>query len=251
MMRNDVFTGMFILGLFLTGLLYRTDAQEMSPDYIRHAVSAVETMLTSDKAAAIDTFIDEDMIPGKVADRAAFARRLQVLRSAVHGLFDDISIEAEPDGVRMILSDGMVEKQIKIEIAQQGISDIYLLPPEKPMILNRDNLTETFDSLEAAGVAGVVYVRLHGNVILKRAFGMANKELEIPNTLNTVFGTGSRPIDYMVAAIMLLDQQGYIRLDDPVDKYFHDVPQDKQTLTIRHLMTGQSGLLPYKRGLGP
>ncbi len=239
-MRTSEFTRALILGLFITALVFRADAQP--PDYVRNAVKAVEIMLTGDDNTAIETFMDKAMIPGTVADRVAFAERLRALRSAVHDLRDDISIEAEPDGVRMILSDGTVEKQIRIVISQKGISDIYLLPPEKPMILNRDNLAETFDTLEATGMAGVVYVRLNGKIILKRAFGMANKELEIPNTLNTVFGTGSRPIDYTVAAIMLLDQQGRIRLDDPVSKYFHDVPEDKQALTIRHLMTGQSGL---------
>jgi len=91
-------------------------------------------------------------------------------------------------------------------------------------------------------MAGVVFVQIDGEVLLERAFGMAHEDLGIPNTLETVFGTGSRPIDYTVAAIHLLAQQGRIKLDDPITRYFDDVPADKQAITIRHLLTGRSGL---------
>jgi CubicO group peptidase (beta-lactamase class C family) len=87
-----------------------------------------------------------------------------------------------------------------------------------------------------------VYARIKGKVVLKRAFGPANKALGIPNEIDTVFGTGSRPIDYTVAAIYLLDQKGLLRLDDPITLFFKEVPGDKQPITIRHLLTGQSGL---------
>jgi len=60
--------------------------------------------------------------------------------------------------------------------------------------------------------------------------------------MSTIFGTGSRPIDYTVAAIYLLDQQGFIHLDDEISNYFNAVPEDKSSMTIRHLLTGQSGL---------
>lgn len=108
--------------------------------------------------------------------------------------------------------------------------------------LTSDNVCQYFDKAEEQGLAGVVYVKIDGEVVCQRAFGKANKELGIPNTLNTVFGTGSRPIDYTVASIYLLDQQGLISLDDKLGKFFEQVPDDKQSITIRYLLSGQSGL---------
>jgi CubicO group peptidase (beta-lactamase class C family) len=108
--------------------------------------------------------------------------------------------------------------------------------------LTRENLAATFDRLEAERWSGVVHVTLGGAVALERPFGMADAGRNQPVTLDTVFGTGSRPIDYTIAAVNLLAQQGRLKLDDTIDTYFDDVPADKHAMTIRHLMTGQSGL---------
>jgi CubicO group peptidase (beta-lactamase class C family) len=83
---------------------------------------------------------------------------------------------------------------------------------------------------------------MRDEIMIRRAFGFANKELGIPNDVNTIFGTGSRPIDYTVAAIYLLDQKGLLKIEDGISKYLDDVPVDKSTLTIQHVLSGQSGL---------
>jgi CubicO group peptidase (beta-lactamase class C family) len=114
--------------------------------------------------------------------------------------------------------------------------------PASQLVLTRDTLGATFDRLEAEGWSGVVHVRLDGDVVLERPFGPASDALDLPVTLETIFGTGSNPIDATSVSIYLLVQQGRIRLDDTIDRYFDDVPADKHAMTIRHLMTGQSGL---------
>ncbi|MDZ7694243.1 MAG: serine hydrolase domain-containing protein [Balneolaceae bacterium] len=92
------------------------------------------------------------------------------------------------------------------------------------------------------GWLALFYLKLDGKVVLEKGFGMANPSLEIPNSPNTFFGVGSRPIDFTRAAIHLLEQQGKIDQDDTIDQYFTNVPPDKQQMTIRHLISGQSGL---------
>jgi len=114
--------------------------------------------------------------------------------------------------------------------------------PSASLVLTTGNLEETFKGLEKNGMAGVIYVKINGKELLKQPFGYANKALGIRNKMDTIFGTGSRPIDYTVAAIYLLEQNGLLRLDDPVTRFFSNVPKDKQSVTIRHLLKGQSGL---------
>lgn len=108
--------------------------------------------------------------------------------------------------------------------------------------LSRDNLATTFEHLEKEGYSGVVHVRLGGEVVLERPFGMANTALGAPVRLDTVFGTGSRPIDYTKAAVFLLEQRGRLHQDDTIDAFFDAAPADKRAMTLRHLMTGRSGL---------
>jgi CubicO group peptidase (beta-lactamase class C family) len=115
--------------------------------------------------------------------------------------------------------------------------------PAAALDITRENLDATFDRLEKDGWSGVVSVRLDGKVALERPFGLGNPSLGLPMRLDTIFGTGSRPIDYTIAAIFLLEQDGKLGLDDTIDRFFGaDVPPDKRSMTIRHLMNGQSGL---------
>lgn len=115
-------------------------------------------------------------------------------------------------------------------------------PADAPIDLTPRNLAATVDRLEQEGWSGVVSVTLDGVVALERPFGQANRELGLPVHLDTVFGTGSRPIDYTIASILLLEQRGQLSRSDTIDRFFDGVPADKQTMTIEHLLSGQSGL---------
>lgn len=243
-MINYKYARQLALAFILTTVIVNTlDAQGGPPKFIRDAVSNVEMMLDSEDDATIAAFIEEAMVNNEDRDLAALMEHLRTIRKEMRGLRDDIAAEADPDGVLLILSAGEVEKQLKIvmDFEVESISDLFIIKTPEPIDLKVDGLSEYFDQLEKDGMAGVVYIKIEGEVVCKRAFGLANKESGIPNTINTVFGTGSRPIDYTVAAIYLLDQKGLITLDDKISKYFSEVPEDKRSITIRHLLTGQSG----------
>jgi hypothetical protein len=233
------------LSLFIVAAFFCSiNAQVQPPDFVREAVGSVERMLNSDNDEAILLFINQSMVDSSDRDQSSLFERLKEIRKEMRGLRDDIAVEREQDGLRVIMSDGRVEKQLRIvlDFEDQSISDIFLLEAPDVIDLTIDNLSETFDQLEKEGMSGVIYVKIKDEVILKRAFGLANKDLGFYNQPNTIFGTGSRPIDYTVAAIYLLDQQGHLNLDDSIIKYFKQVPEDKVAITIRHLLTGQSGM---------
>lgn len=127
-------------------------------------------------------------------------------------------------------------------IGKEGVKDLYFVAPPDPITLTRENLAKTFINLEEKGMAGVVCVQVDGELLLKKGFGMANDSLGVPNTTETIFGIGSRPIDFTKTAIHLLEQQGKIDQDDTIEKYFDRAPSGKRAVSIRHLMTGRSGL---------
>ncbi|MEO1170323.1 MAG: serine hydrolase domain-containing protein [Pseudomonadota bacterium] len=122
--------------------------------------------------------------------------------------------------------------------AQAGESDA-----PQAVELTRDQLEQQIDAFMAErDYAGIVFVAIDGETLVEKAYGMAHADPAVPIALDTVFGIGSRPIDFTMAAIMLLEQRGELSQDDTLGDYLENVPADRAGMTIRHMMTGRSGL---------
>lgn len=133
-----------------------------------------------------------------------------------------------------------VEHQPPYKLAALRTAPVTSASPA--LTLTWDNVAEHFDTLARAGFAGVVHLTRDGKDVLHKAYGSANRSLAIPMRTDTIFGIGSTPIDFTVAAIYLLAQQDKLSLDDPITRFFDDVGTDKRAMTIRHLLNGRSGL---------
>jgi D-alanyl-D-alanine carboxypeptidase len=81
-----------------------------------------------------------------------------------------------------------------------------------------------------------------GKIVKSRGYGVANLELAAPATTTTVYEIGSNTKQFTAAAIMMLVEEGRIRLDDSVTKYFEDAPASWSGITIRHLLSHTSGI---------
>lgn len=88
----------------------------------------------------------------------------------------------------------------------------------------------------AAGVAQ------NGKTLLTRGYGMANLETGTPITPETIFESGSVAKQFTATAILLLMNDGKLRLDDRVQKYLPELPEYGRPLTVRHLLSHTSGL---------
>ena len=97
-------------------------------------------------------------------------------------------------------------------------------------------------SLTNPSPGGVVGVSLDGVAVFEKAFGMAEMEHRIPNTPRTIFESGSVAKQFVAASLVLLAQEGKLRLDDPVRKYIPELPDYGANLTIRHLLNHTAGL---------
>ena len=93
-------------------------------------------------------------------------------------------------------------------------------------------------------------VSLNGEVVFEQAFGLADLEHNVPNTTQTIFESGSVAKQFTAAALVLLQQDGKLSLDDPVRKYIPELPDYGWTLTIRHLLNHTSGLRDWGTVLG-
>lgn len=108
--------------------------------------------------------------------------------------------------------------------------------------LNWEHLEQELDAATDGWFDGAVLVVRDGKTVLQKGIGLANREMNIPNRIDTVFAIGSAPIDFTKVGILMLMEQGKLKLDDGLEKHFKNAPEDKGAITIRHLMTGQSGL---------
>ena len=97
----------------------------------------------------------------------------------------------------------------------------------------------------ADGPGATAIVVKDGEVLFQGARGMADLELGVPLTSDHVFRLGSITKQFTAAAIMLLEQQGKLTVDDPITTYLPDYPTNGYEITIEHLLTHTSGIFSY------
>jgi CubicO group peptidase (beta-lactamase class C family) len=73
---------------------------------------------------------------------------------------------------------------------------------------------------------------------------MADREWNVPNTINTKFRIGSVTKQFTAACILQLEEQGKLRLDDKLSKYIPDYPKG-DSITIHMLLNHESGIVNY------
>jgi CubicO group peptidase (beta-lactamase class C family) len=82
----------------------------------------------------------------------------------------------------------------------------------------------------------------NGKVIKEGYYGIANLEDNIPVTGQSVFEIASMSKQFTCAAILLLQEDGKISVDDKISKYLDSLPASWQNITVRQLMNHTSGL---------
>ncbi|WP_083292618.1 serine hydrolase domain-containing protein [Janthinobacterium sp. HH104] len=82
----------------------------------------------------------------------------------------------------------------------------------------------------------------HGKVVLKRNFGLASLQYQVPVTDTSLFSINSATKAFAGVAVMQLVQEGKIDLAAPVGQYLTDLPVAWQAVTVTQLLNHTSGL---------
>jgi CubicO group peptidase (beta-lactamase class C family) len=86
----------------------------------------------------------------------------------------------------------------------------------------------------------------NGAILYQGAFGLANMEHTIPiYPQHTVFEVGSVSKQFTAASILLLAQDGQLKLTDDIRKFLPEIPDTGRIITIDHLLHHTSGLRDY------
>src|SRR4029079_750762 len=101
------------------------------------------------------------------------------------------------------------------------------------------------DTLARTGVpsASVAVVK-DGQIAYVKAYGDAKLEPKTPATAQMRYSIGSISKQFTAAAILLLQEQGKLSLDDKVGKYIPDLTRANE-VTIRQLLSHTSGYQDY------
>ena len=124
-------------------------------------------------------------------------------------------------------------------------SSAQLVQPSDEALAHLEGTIQAY--LDANNIpGGLIAVASRGEIIYQREFGMANVELAVPVSDETVFEIGSISKQFVSAAAMLLVEEGKLDLDDPVHRYLPDLPSEWLGVTMRQLLNHTSGIPDYE-----
>lgn len=111
-----------------------------------------------------------------------------------------------------------------------------------------------YNTNDSPGLA--IRILRDGSPLYSKAFGMADLEHDIPITTTSVFQLASVSKQFTAFALLLLERDGLLSLDDDVRKHLPELPDYQHTITLRHLAQHTSGLrdiddLLALRGIAP
>ena len=113
------------------------------------------------------------------------------------------------------------------------------LPAQADLPARVDNIFARFDRNTPGCAVGL---GKDGKTLYTHGYGSANLEYSVPLTDSSVMESGSVAKQFTAAALVLLQNDGKLSLDDDIRKYLPEVPDFGKMITIRNLITHTSGL---------
>ena len=103
-------------------------------------------------------------------------------------------------------------------------------------------LVTLMDGWEKKGFSGAVLVMKDGVELIKKGYGYADREAKRENAADTLYDIGSVTKMFTAAAILRLEQDGKLKMEDTLGKFFAFAPADKKNITLTQLISHTSGL---------
>lgn len=90
--------------------------------------------------------------------------------------------------------------------------------------------------------AGSTLLTVRGRTLVDRAYGTADRVTGRPNTCDTVFQLASVSKQFTAAAVLLLEEDGVLSVNDPVRRWIHGYSDGWRAITIHQLLSHTAGL---------
>jgi CubicO group peptidase (beta-lactamase class C family) len=130
-------------------------------------------------------------------------------------------------------------------ITQVGIAQGDFTKLKTPSFENEvDALVQKYRDIDI--FSGVVLIAKDGEPVYHKAFGMADRQHNVPNTLDTRFDIGSMNKSFTKVLILQLVREGKLKLNDRLGSYLTGFPEEAaEKITIEQLLNHQSGYGGY------
>ncbi len=90
--------------------------------------------------------------------------------------------------------------------------------------------------------SGAVLIAKDGKIVFEKAYGMANYEWNVPNSVDTKFRLGSITKQFAAMAVLQLEEAGKLKGGDKACDYLPACPEIWTSITIHQLLTHSSGI---------
>ena len=87
-----------------------------------------------------------------------------------------------------------------------------------------------------------IILRKNGQILFRKAYGLADLELNVPMEPDMIFRLGSITKQFTAVSILMLAEQGKLSLQDEITKFLPDYPVQGRKITVEHLLTHTSGI---------
>ena len=104
-------------------------------------------------------------------------------------------------------------------------------------------VTAFMATVKAPGLS--LAIGLDGKIRFENGYGLADIENAVPATASTVYRLASVSKPITAVATMQLVERGRLRLEDTVGRWLRDMPVALQPITVRQLLSHQSGIRHY------
>jgi CubicO group peptidase (beta-lactamase class C family) len=89
--------------------------------------------------------------------------------------------------------------------------------------------------------SGCILITKNDKIIFEKCFGYANQSFKVLNEKNTKFKIGSVSKQFTAAAILIMEQEGFLKTTDTLSKFFPN-HSNAESITIQQLLTHTSGI---------
>ncbi|HEU0176625.1 MAG TPA: serine hydrolase domain-containing protein [Blastocatellia bacterium] len=162
-----------------------------------------------------------------------------VLKNKLTGGFEGLLVRVEPESPHRISGIGL--RRVKTPADAKPTAKLT----EEQMARELDAFISKL--ADADVFSGAALLAKDGKVIYKKAFGVANKDFNAPNRVDTKFNLGSMNKMFTSVAIAQLVERGKLSFDDPLAKFLPEFPSKEaaEKIKIKHLLCHTAGLGSY------
>jgi CubicO group peptidase (beta-lactamase class C family) len=151
------------------------------------------------------------------------------------------------DAMQHAFADGAIEAAIRPLLAQEEFTAGPADAPGPVSDAEVESKAEAYmaERVERDDFSGAVLVARDGKPLFRRAYGLADREHDVPNTPETKFRLGSITKQFTAMAVMILQERGKLDVGKPIKAYWPGAPPAWDGITLHHLLTHTSGIPSY------